>query len=128
MIQVNPNIHSVREVPFAEFLRKTFPELPSIFVYFHLKNKKWIIAFWTNKDKRLAQEVYVIGATLSNISRELITYLKYHVLNPLTMRELTGMLDKRDSRTGDVLQEIVDEDSHNKYQLGNKMFSAPGGR
>lgn len=55
LLRITPGIHRVLKHPCLRHLQRTLKD-PSLFTYWHVKRKVWVIASWFNKSSRACIE------------------------------------------------------------------------
>lgn len=124
MIRIHPDEHRVREVPVADFLRRSLPEVPGIFVYYHTKTKNYVVAFWLRESDRIAQEIAILGES-PHPTRKQVQDIIRDVREPVTWGEVQRKLDRRDGSTSDHLFGSADERDYWLHRWGKKTYSLP---
>lgn len=111
VLQMRSDRHLLVETHLSSFLRRTFPAMPDLFIYFHRGTGNFVVAAWMSRDAGKAQEIMVLGPSLGAIEpkhvQELRRRLNYHAV--LTKEKLARM-SSRDTSRFEALEDSANED------------------
>jgi len=109
MIRIVPERHQVRRIPFTDYLEREYPYLP-LFVYFHTITKNWIVALRLGgRDSRFAAELYSLGPSTQEITREMVQELRLRLATwGLTREQVRKIAEPYEHLADDTALETED--------------------
>jgi len=111
LLRIRKDRHEIAEVPFADFIRRTFPHMKGLFVYRHLHTQNFVVAVWKERKDHLAKEIMVLGPSLGKIDTGHVAELRRRLsgLAFLTKRRVNEIADQRESAI-EYTRDMVNED------------------
>jgi len=94
------------ETELGRWLGKEFPDIPGLFVYFHRKTGKWVIAKWMSYPKMYFEDILNLGPFLQTVNRDTIGKLRSRLCPAMTPHQISEAI--RDERYRE-LRELDDK-------------------
>jgi len=110
-MQYTPERHQIVDIPFVDFLRRTFPGVEGLFVYRHRETQNFVVSKWLNRGRGWIIEIFNLGPSPALINSEMVQQLRFR-LSPfarLTKRDIERIAAEQEGLVNQKADEINED-------------------